>query len=210
VSSDFRAKKIFGKFMHVSDIPLGTKSGKPLVFFLGAGFCPFCAAERWSVAEALKNFGSWQRLPEDYSAERDEKYLNLPTLNLATALYSSEFIEFLSIETADRNFNPIENANDDPYGLIENHNPDQIVPFTLVDGQFMQAGTGYSPKLLEGLNHMKVREQILDPQSALGSSIKTEANFITALICFVLRNTMIPSTCNEDHIKVLLDQILAK
>ena len=85
MSSDFRPKKLFGKFMHVTNTAIKTKSGKTLVFFLGAGFCPFCAAERWSIVEALKNFGTWQDLQEDFSAEKDEKYLNIPTFNFVNA-----------------------------------------------------------------------------------------------------------------------------
>jgi hypothetical protein len=208
MSSDFRPKKIFGKFMHVNDIPLETKSGKTLVFFLGAGFCPFCAAERWAVVEALKNFGTWENLPEDFSAEKDEKYLNIPTFNFPNASYSSRYVEFQAIETADRHFNAIDNGGRDPYGILENYNPDQIIPFTLIDGQFMQAGCGYSPKLFEGLDHDKVREQILDPPSALGSSIKNETAFLTALMCSTLKNYA-EGVCSENNIKELIKQLSA-
>jgi len=58
--------------MHISDQPLNRPSGKTLVFFMGAGFCPFCASERWAVVRALSNFGSWQGLAESASAGQDE------------------------------------------------------------------------------------------------------------------------------------------
>ena len=206
MSSDFRPKKIFGKFMHVTDTPIKTKSGKTLVFFLGAGFCPFCAAERWSIVEALKNFGTWQNLQEDFSAEKDEKYLNIPTFNFVNASYSSSYVEFQAIETADRHFNAVDNEGKDHYDILENYNPDQIIPFTLIDGQFMQAGSGYSPKLFEGLNHDKVREQILDLQSTLGSSIKNETAFLTALICFTLKD-FTGEVCENSRITELVKQI---
>ncbi len=190
MSSDFRPKKIFGKFMHVTDIPLETKSGKTLVFFLGASFCPFCAAERWAVVEALKNFGTWENLSEDFSAEKDEKYLNIPTFNFPNASYSSRYVEFQAIETADRHFNAIDNGGKDPYSILENYNPDQMIPFTLIDGQFMLAGCGYSPKLFEGLDHDKV---------------KNETAFLTALICSNLKNYT-EGRCSENNIKELIKQ----
>jgi len=206
MSSDFRPKKLFGKFMHVTNTAIKTKSGKTLVFFLGAGFCPFCAAERWSIVEALKNFGTWQDLQEDFSAEKDEKYLNIPTFNFVNASYSSSYVEFQAIETADRHFNAMDNEGKDQYDILENYNPDQIIPFTLIDGQFMQAGSGYSPKLFEGLDHNRVREQILDPKSTLGSSIKNETAFLMALICSTLKN-FTGEGCNNSRITELVKQI---
>lgn len=206
MSSDFRAKKIFGKYMRVSDIPLDTKTGRTLVFFLGAGFCPFCAAERWAIVEALKNFGAWHNLLEDFSAEKDEKYLNIPTFNFLKARYSSEHIEFQAVETADRYFKPIDSDGNDRYGVLENYNPDHIIPFTLVDGQFMQVGCGYSPKLFEALDHKKVREQLLDRISTLGSAIKNEADYLSTMICYALKNKA-EGVCTESRIKNLLKQI---
>ena len=33
-------------------------NGKPEVLFIGAEYCPYCAAERWSVVEALSRLGA--------------------------------------------------------------------------------------------------------------------------------------------------------
>jgi hypothetical protein len=181
--SEFVPKKVLGKFMHVTDEPLKRDSGKSLVFFMGAGFCPFCAAERWAVVEALKNFGTWEGLVEDKSAGHDEKYLNVPTLNFARAKYSSEHVEFVGRETADRNFEPLQELDTKDYEILDTFNPDQIIPFLLVDGQFMQVGAGYSPKLIEGMDHAKVRAEIENASSEVGKAIRDEVDNIVALVC---------------------------
>jgi hypothetical protein len=36
-----------------------TSGGKPEVLYMGGDFCPFCAAERWSIIMALSRFGTW-------------------------------------------------------------------------------------------------------------------------------------------------------
>jgi hypothetical protein len=100
----------------------------------------------------------------------------------------------------------MDNEGKDQYDILENYNPDQIIPFTLIDGQFMQAGSGYSPKLFEGLDHNKVREQILDPKSTLGSSIKNETAFLMALICSTLKD-FTGEGCNNSRITELVKQI---
>ena len=50
----------------ITDTPL-TDAGKPEVFYLGAEFCPYCAAERWPVVLALLQFGSFTGLTESHS-----------------------------------------------------------------------------------------------------------------------------------------------
>ena len=39
-----------------------TIGGKPAIVFISEESCPFCAAERWSVAVALSHFGTWSHL----------------------------------------------------------------------------------------------------------------------------------------------------
>jgi thiol-disulfide isomerase/thioredoxin len=206
MSTEFRPRKIFGKIIHVSDISLETKTHKTLVFFLGAEFCPFCAVERWAIVEALKKFGNWENLVENFSADKDEEYLNIPTFSFLKAKFSSSFVEFHALETADRDFNAIDNRRNDPYDILENYNPDHIVPFILIDGQYMQVGCGYSPKLFEDLDHKKIKEQFHDLHFIPGSMIKNEASYLTALICSTLKDK-IEVICTDERINSLLDAI---
>ena len=165
--STFVPKKVVGKFMQISDQPLKQSSGKPLIFFMGAGFCPYCACERWAIVRALDNFGSWQGLVETTSAGQEEKYLNIPTVDFSKAKYKSEYVDFVGLETADRNFEPQQELNEKDYEIIDLFNPDQMIPFLLIDGQFMQVGSGYSPQLLEGMDYAKVVTEIENPVSWL-------------------------------------------
>ena len=172
---------------------------------MGAGFCPFCASERWAIVRALRNFGSWQGLIETASADHDEKYLSIPTLNFANTKYTSDHIEFVGRETADRNFEPVQELDERDYEILEAFNPDQIIPFFLIDGQFMQVGSGYSPQLLEGMDHAKVKAELANPGSSVGNAISREADNITALICKSLDGKA--SVCNSEIIKTLADKI---
>jgi hypothetical protein len=77
--------------------------------FYGAGFCPFCATERWAIDSALSNFTSWKGLLQTADADHDEKYLNIPNVSFAAAAaakYTSDYVEFVACETADRHFQP--------------------------------------------------------------------------------------------------------
>jgi hypothetical protein len=201
----FIPKKTLGKFMHISDQPLKQSSGKPLIFFMGASFCPYCASERWAIVRALYNFGSWQGLIETTSAEHDEKYLSIATLDFSRAKYTSDYVDFIGRETADRNFEPLQELTEKDYEIIDTFNPDQIIPFLLIDGQFMQVGSGYSPQLLEGMDHTKVMTEIENSASLLGNAIKTETDNITAFICESIGRRA--NICNSQDNKRLTEQI---
>jgi hypothetical protein len=203
--SGFIPKKVLGKFMHITDEPLKRPSGKSLVFFMGAVFCPYCAAERWAIVAALSKFGTWEGIVDDSSAGHDEKYLNIPTLNFTRANYESKLVEFVGRETADRNFEPLQELDDKDYQILDTFNPDQIIPFLLIDGQFMQVGSGYSPQLLEGLDHAKVRTALSDTNSAVGKALESESNNIVAMICKGIGGKA--EICSSESIRALSAKI---
>lgn len=202
-TSTFSPKRTLGKFMHVSDQSLRQQSAKSLIFFMGAGFCPFCASEQWAIVKALNNFGRWQGLIETMSADHDEKYLNIPTFSFVRATYTSDHLDFVARETSDRNFEPLQELNEKDYEILEIFNPDQIIPFLLIDGQFMQVGAGYSPKLFEGMDHAKATVETENRDSPLGRAIKMEADNITALMCKSV--SMKSKICNSEEIQTLAE-----
>ncbi|TLY09683.1 MAG: DUF929 domain-containing protein [Thaumarchaeota archaeon] len=203
--TNFIPKKVLGKFMHVTNEPLKRQSGKSLVFFMGAGFCPFCAAERWAIVNALNNFGSWTGLVETASADHDEKYLNIPTFSFARANYESNYVEFVARETADRNFEPLQELGENDFEILDTFNPDQVIPFLLIDGQFMQVGSGYSPQILEGMEHAKVRTELSNPASLVAKAVKVEIDNITGLVCKSIGGKA--GVCNSENIKSLVEKI---
>lgn len=203
--SSFVPKRVLGKFMHVTDQPLKRPGGKSLVYFMGAGFCPFCAAERWAIVKALERFGRWEGVTEDRSAGHDEKYLNVPTFSLARAKYASDWVEFAGKETADRDFQPLEELDDSDYEILDMYNPDQMIPFLLVDGQYMQVGAGFSPELIQNMPHAQVRAELEKPNSTIGKAIRAEIDNITALLCKSTGGK--GSACGSDSVKALVAKL---
>jgi hypothetical protein len=75
----------------------------------------------------------------------------------------------------------------------------------LIDGQFIHIGSGYSPQLLEGIDHAKVKAGLEILTSSAGKAIRTEVDNITMLICKSIGNKA--NACNLENVKSLTDAI---
>src|ERR1017187_5493504 len=76
----------------VTDTPL-TSAGKPEMLYIGAEFCPYCAAMRWSMAVALSKFGTLSNVHATRSSSTDADP-NTATLTFYKSSYSSRYLVF--------------------------------------------------------------------------------------------------------------------
>ncbi len=196
------SQKVFGRF-EIAKEPFNRDGGKVLFYYLGAGFCPWCAAERWSIVEALKHFGTWDGLKPDKSAEKNEPFLNLPTYNFSGTRFTSDYVEFMGKEFQDRNFQDLDHFTELDNTIIDNYNLKGVIPFTFIGGKFVRIGSGPKPEQLVGLSHDDVRKQLENKNTDLAKAIEEEADYICALIYHKLDGKLeVP-----DHIKKLSSKI---
>ena len=73
----------------VTGTPLTGASGKPLVLYIGAEYCPYCAAERWPLIVALGRFGTFSGLRTTTSSSSDA-FPDTPTFTFHGATYTSD------------------------------------------------------------------------------------------------------------------------
>ncbi|MGH9304689.1 MAG: DUF929 family protein, partial [Acidimicrobiales bacterium] len=86
-----------GPVKKLSGQPSLTLNGKPLVVFVGAHYCPFCAATRWPLAIALDQFGSFTGLGLTASSPVDFAP-NTHSLDWSGATYHSKYLAFSETE----------------------------------------------------------------------------------------------------------------
>jgi thiol-disulfide isomerase/thioredoxin len=177
--------RVLGKFVEVSKDTI-RRDGKLLVFFMGAEYCPYCAAERWAIVRALQKFGQWSGLKQTMSAARDTPLLNLPTYDFTEATYSSPHIEFVACETEDREFKPLQKLLENEEELVKKYNSDKQIPFLLIGGRFMQIAAGFTPKIFIGHTFRQTEtelKKLKKTESEIRKTIDAEANIIGALLC---------------------------
>jgi Domain of unknown function (DUF929) len=174
--------------------------GKPAFLYVGGLFCPFCAAERWSMIQALSRFGSFTGLVEIQSSEDD-----LATFDFAKATYSSKYLAFVPNEIEGQNLKPLQRLTPKRLMLFKNYGHEGF-PFLYVGGKYAQAGAGYDPEVLAGLTHSQIASMLSDASSPVSKSIVGEANVLTAAICDLTDNQ--PATvCADPVISGLQTQI---
>ncbi len=93
----------------LSAAPQLVVNGKPTVVYLGAISCVYCGENRWAMALALGQFGSFTQLFNGYSSFNDE---DVPTIYWAPAqynatqgvdfgnFYTSNYVNFISMDYA--------------------------------------------------------------------------------------------------------------
>jgi len=184
---------------------LKNSDGRPQVVYVGAEFCPYCAAERWSLVMALARFGTFSSLQQMQSSSTDVD-ANTSTFTFHGSQYTSSIIDFQATELEDRNRQPFEspsaqiaqifNAVDQPPFTATA----QGFPFLDIAGRFTLNSASYDPAVLQGLTWDQIASDLSDGSSPVTQAIVGNANYLTAAIC-VATNNQPPTACSPSVIQ---------
>lgn len=166
-----------------------TADGKPRVLYVGAEYCPYCAAERWPMIVALSRFGTWDGLQQTTSAGSPEVYPNTATMTFHGASYTSDYLAFHGIETqtnqvgANGQFTPLDTLSDADAAVMAKHDPSGGIPFVDIGGDWSITGATFLPEVLSGKTHEQIATALADPKSDIARAVDGAANVITAALC---------------------------
>jgi Domain of unknown function (DUF929) len=204
-----------------------TANGKPEMLYMGAEYCPYCAAERWAMIVALSRFGTFKGLTTIHSAARNgagsaEPYPDTPTFTFAHATYSSPYLAFTPVELNTNIPDPSNGGyttlqtptaaqqalmtkwDNQPY--ISSSEPAGSIPFIYFGGKSMIVGTSQSQnQALSGLNWNQIAADLHDPNSAVAKAEVGVANYITAAICQMTGNQ--PASACTSTVQALESQL---
>jgi Domain of unknown function (DUF929) len=171
-----------------------TSAGKPDMLYIGAEFCPYCAAMRWSMAVALSRFGTLGPLKGIHSSSTDVDP-NTATLTFLHQQYSSKYLTFTPIENETVTHGPLQNptkAQQALWAKYDSSNGGLGYPFIDFGGKVVLTGPLYDPAVLKGLSWSQISNQLKNPNSTVAKNVLAAANYVTAAICKMTNDT--PST----------------
>ena len=171
----------------VSAPPL-TTDGKPGVLYVGAEYCPFCAAERWPFVVAMTRFGQFSNLQTTASGAAPEAYPNTATLSFHGASYTSQYLGFTGIETQTNTNQPLDQLTGDNKAIFEKYNPGGSIPFIDYGGKATANGASVDPSVFAGKTQAQIASDIADPSTAISKAVLGSANVISAQLCALTNN----------------------
>jgi hypothetical protein len=170
---------------------LNGNTPEPVVFFYGAEFAPYAAAERWPLVLALSRFGTFHQLGLMQSSSTNA-FADLSTFTFYDDSYSSKYVvlksveryssldptgaRYLSLQVPDAR----ESAAVASYGQGVN-----TFPLLDVANRYVLNGSGFTPAVLVGLTQDQIAGDLTSPLSPLTQAVVSAANEITASICAV-------------------------
>ncbi|MDQ2876199.1 MAG: DUF929 domain-containing protein [Actinomycetota bacterium] len=169
--------------------PSLTAAGKPEMVYIGAEFCPYCAAERWSMAIALSKFGTLSPLHGIHSSSTDTDP-GTPTLTFYKSTYTSKYLTFTPVENETISHAPLQNTTSAQQAIWVKYSPKGTLGYPFIDfgNKYLINGPQYDPAILAGLTWAQVAQQMRDPSSTVAKGVLGSANYITAAMCKITGN----------------------
>jgi hypothetical protein len=167
----------------------------PGTFYVGAEYCPFCAATRWAIIAALSRFGTYNKLYDMESASNDIGP-NTPTFSFYGTTYSSQYLVFKSWEVYTRDGHPLETVPTAEQAIFKKYQPGGQIPFMNIGNKFVVLGSAFDPRDLSGLTREDIAGGLTNPHNPVTQAIITAANYFTASICATTKSAP-ASICNS-------------
>lgn len=179
-----------------------TADGKPEVLYMGADFCPYCAAVRWPLIVALSRFGTFSGLSTTTSAVTNgagqhEPYPSTPTWTFYGSHYTSPYLTFTAVEMTTNVPDPatgwytvLQTPTAAQQATMAAYDSGQGIPFVDFGNRYVQMSTldPYGPQDLQGMTWSQIASAVRDPSSQTGREIDASANYLTAAICELTAN----------------------
>jgi hypothetical protein len=170
--------------------------GRPEVLYVGAEYCPYCAAERWALTVALAQFGTFSGLKVVHSSPNDPAGPDTPTLSFAGAHYTSRWVDFVPVElyTTDADggtihplmrLTPAQQALVGRYDAAPYTTQPGAIPFIDVANRYIGVGAGYSPLALAHLTPTAIAGQLAGGRTPVARVIDGTAEGLVQRICSV-------------------------
>lgn len=185
-------------FRPVSEPPL-TSGGKPEVLYMGAEYCPFCAAERWALIAALSRFGTFSGVQTFTSSESA-----VPTFTFRDASYSSQYVSLRTRELYDNDHNRLQAPTGQEAALLDRYATGY--PFVDFGNRLSFDGATYDYSVLTDMTWGDITGALGNADSDQAKAILGSANLIDASIC-KLTGDQPADVCSDPVIRSLEHQL---
>jgi hypothetical protein len=168
-----------------------TSNGKPEMLYIGAEFCPYCAAMRWSMAVALSRFGAFTTPLQGIHSSSTDTDPNTATLTFYKSGYDSKYLAFTPVENLTVSKALLQSPTKEQNAIWAKYEPNpnsRGFPFIAFSNKLVLKTPIYNPAVLAGKSWSQIAAALKDPSSPIAQSVLGAANYVTAAICKMTSN----------------------
>jgi Domain of unknown function (DUF929) len=194
---------LFKALPNKSGTGLPVQNGKPVLLYVGGEFCPFCAADRWSLIMALSRFGTFSGIETNSSSMTPEIYPGTSTFTFVKATYSSPYLIFDAKEIYGASqTTPLQSLNSAESTVSDTYDAPPYtaggIPFLDFGGQYVTSGGSYDVGVLhvnpsdqysQALTYAQIVSGLSSASNPVAQGIVGTANEFTAAICKMTNNS---------------------
>jgi hypothetical protein len=173
--------------------PAGTSAlsldGKPEILFIGAEYCPICAAERWALVMALSKFGTFSHLSGTSSSSIDINP-STPTFSFYGSTYTSPYISFVPSEVQTNrydasigNYPTLQSLTSPQASIMNKLDPSGGVPFVDLAGRYLVLSEQYDASHISGWNITDAASYMTSGTNATSRAAEAAAGYLVGDIC---------------------------
>ena len=145
-----------------------TRNGKPVMIYLGAEYCPYCAAQRWAIVTALARFGTFSHLGATRSSSIDV-YPSTPTFSFHGSTFTSPYLVLSAVETnsnkiVNQHYAPLDQPTAEQIKAYNTYNSSNAIPFVDIANRYVVTGASYDPVVLKGLTMTQIAAAVHESQ----------------------------------------------
>lgn len=174
--------------------------GKPELLYVGANYCPYCAAERWAMLIALSKFGTFSGLKGTTSSTTDINPAT-PTVTFVGSHFTSPYIAFVPVEThgnvagATGAYPVLQNLTSEQTTLLGHYDavpyvPPTVaggIPFLDLAGRYMSVGSQYDAAKIAGWDFDRAAAYLASGSNTTSEGLRVAAGYLMRDLCQVTR-----------------------
>jgi hypothetical protein len=177
--------------------PLLRAGGRPEVLFVGAEYCPFCAAERWPLIVALSRFGRFTGLKDMQSAPLSV-FPDTQTFSFVGATYTSRYLAFTGVELysdtidAQGSFARIASLTPAQAQVLSRYGGHSgassvagATPFVDIGNRMVTSTSAFSPAVLARQSQSTIAGALSQADDPTTQAVVASANQLSAGICAI-------------------------
>ena len=185
--------------------PLFSSGGKPGIVYVGADYCPYCAAERWALIMALSKFGSFSGLQGTTSSATDTNP-STPTFSFYGSTYTSKYLSFQADEQETNTDQQLQAPTAAEEALVTKYDTtpyipaadqgENPIPFVYLGGKYVLTGNQYDASVISAMPWTTAASYMTSGTNATSKSLEAAAGYLVGELCVLAHNQPV-SVCSQ-------------